>query len=327
MSRFGATILGCDGTRLTSDEKALFRAARPFGFILFARNIETADQVRALCDELRDCVSHDAPILVDQEGGRVQRFRAPLATEWLPPLDQVAASGADAVRFMTLRYWMMALELRALGVDANCAPMLDVAHSDTHPFLKNRCYGYNAETVAKIGRAVANGLMAGGVLPVMKHMPGHGRAIADSHKDLPRVSVPREDLEMDFAPFRALNDLPMGMTAHIVFDAIDNAPATTSEAMMQVIRDEIGFDGLMMTDDLSMEALSGSLADRARASVAAGCDVVLYCKGQLDELHEVVEASGEMTAAAQARAERVLGLRQSSQMVDIEALTAELKAF
>ncbi|MGR3711732.1 MAG: glycoside hydrolase family 3 N-terminal domain-containing protein [Shimia sp.] len=327
MNGFGATIFGCEGLRLSDKERTFFRDSRPFGFILFGRNIDSADQVRALCDDLRSCVDHHAPILIDQEGGRVQRFRAPLATEWLPPLEHVQAAGENAARAMYLRARITAHELLSLGVDANCAPMVDVAHSDTHPFLKNRCYGFDAGTVAEIGRAVADGLMDGGVLPVIKHMPGHGRALVDSHFDLPTVSTPEAELDADFAPFKALSDLPMGMTAHLVFEALDAAPATTSLKMMRLIRERIGFGGLIMTDDISMQALKGPLAQRSADSIAAGCDVVLHCNGEMEDMRAVAEASGVMTAAAQARAEAALMARKTPETVDIEALSAELKAF
>ncbi|MGR3636319.1 MAG: glycoside hydrolase family 3 N-terminal domain-containing protein [Shimia sp.] len=327
MDRFGATIFGCEGLQLSSEERAFFRDVRPFGFILFGRNIESADQVRALCEDLRAYVPHHAPILIDQEGGRVQRFRAPLASEFLPPLEQVVAAGENAERAMYLRYRIIADELLSLGVDANCAPMVDVAHEGTHPFLKNRCYGYDPDNVSRIGRAVAGGLSDGGVLPVVKHMPGHGRAVVDSHFDLPTVAAPVDDLDADFAPFKALNDLPMGMTAHLVYEAIDAAPATTSAKMMQLIRDDIGFGGLVMTDDINMKALKGSLGALSRASIDAGCDVVLHCNGDFAEMQEVAQASGEMTDTAQIRAEAALAARKSPDTVDIEALSAELKAF
>lgn len=327
LSRFGAVISGCEGLRVTAEERALFRETRPFGFILFARNIDTANQVSALCEDLRACVDHDAPILIDQEGGRVQRIRAPLATEWLPPLEQVAQAGEKAARSMYLRYRMIAHELRSLGIDSNCAPMVDVARPETHKFLQNRCYGSDSETVIAIGKAVAEGLMDGGVLPVIKHMPGHGRAFVDSHLDLPRVTAERHELEADFAPFRAMNDLPMGMTAHIVFDAVDDAPATTSAKAMQMIREDIGFGGLIMTDDIGMEALSGTVAERSIASLAAGCDAVLHCNGTFADRQAVAEACGEMSDAAQARAEAVLAIKRVPQPVDIEAIAEELKAF
>ncbi|TCL09702.1 beta-N-acetylhexosaminidase [Shimia isoporae] len=327
MSPFGATIFGCEGLRLSAGERAFFRNARPFGFILFARNIETADQVRALCAELRSCVDHHAPILIDQEGGRVQRFRAPLATEFVPPLEEVERAGANASRAMYLRGRIIAHELHGMGVDANCAPMLDVARDGTHPFLKNRCYGTDPEEISSIGRAMADGLSDGGVLPVMKHMPGHGRAVVDSHFDLPTVTAAEAELAADFAPFKALNDLPMGMTAHLVYTAFDNRPATTSPKMMQLIREHIGFDGLVMTDDISMKALTAPLAEKSAASIAAGCDVVLHCNGDLAEMREVAQACGLMTVAAQARAEAALAARKTPDTVDIEALTAELKTF
>jgi beta-N-acetylhexosaminidase len=322
---FGATILDADGLRLTSDEKALFREADPFGFILFARNIDTADQVRALCDDMREAVGRDAPITIDQEGGRVQRLRAPLAREWLPPLDFAEQAGDRAVRAMYARYRLIADELRALGIDSNCAPMVDVPGSDTHPFLKNRCYARDPVRIAELGRAVADGLLDGGVLPVVKHMPGHGATTVDSHFDLPRVSDERDTLTgRDFAPFRALNDLPMGMTAHIVFDALDDLPATLSPVVMDIIRDKIGFDGLIMTDDITMKALAGTLPDIARASLDAGCDVVLLCNASLADRAAVAEASGRLSPKGQARAEAALARRKPPQPLDIAALEADL---
>ncbi len=327
MSSFGATIFGCEALQLSIEEKAFFRDANPFGFILFARNIADADQVRNLCAELRDTVGHNAPILIDQEGGRVQRLRPPMATEWAPPLAHILETGKNAERAMYLRYRIIAQELRALGVDANCAPMVDVATEHTHPFLKNRCYGSEPNVVAQLGRAVANGLSDGGVLPVLKHVPGHGRAQVDSHLDLPTVKVSRDALTRDFAPFAALSDLPMGMTAHLVYEAVDPAPATTSAKMMRLIRDEIGFGGLIMTDDICMEALSGTLAERAHNSLRAGCDVVLHCSGKLAEMVEVAHASGGMGDLAQSRAEAALAARQTPETVDIAALAEELKAF
>ncbi|SMP23224.1 beta-N-acetylhexosaminidase [Shimia sagamensis] len=327
MNRFCAAIFGCDGLRLTAEETAFFRDVQPFGFILFARNIDTADQVRMLCDELRACVDHHAPILIDQEGGRVQRLRPPLASEWVPPLEEVQKAGPNAARAMYLRYRIIAHELMALGVDANCAPMVDVARPATHPFLRNRCYGDDPQQIIEIGRAVAEGLWDGGVFPVVKHMPGHGLAVVDSHKDLPRVSVPKAQLKADFAPFKALKGLPMGMTAHIVFEDMDDRPATTSPKMMKFMRDEIGFDGLIMTDDIDMQALSGSVDQRAAAAIAAGCDAVLHCNGTLAERQAVAEAIGEMTEAGQRRAEVVLATRRQAVPVDIEALAEELKAF
>jgi len=327
MIPFGATILDADGLRLTADEKAFFRDVTPFGFILFARNIDTPEQVRALCNEMRDCVGWRAPITIDQEGGRVQRLRAPLWTEWMPPLDFVAAAGEHAEEAMYLRYRLIAAELHDLGIDSNCAPMVDVACDETHDFLRNRCYGTDAETVARLGRAAADGMLAGGVLPVLKHIPGHGRATLDSHYNLPRVSAELDDLKAsDFAPFAALKDVPMGMTAHLVYEALDAMPATLSPKVMSVIREDIGFDNLIMTDDISMKALSGTLTQISKSALDAGCDVILHCNGTLDARREVAEAAGKMTFAAQTRAERALAARRPPDDIDIPAVQAQLEA-
>ncbi|MDX5350385.1 MAG: beta-N-acetylhexosaminidase [Paracoccaceae bacterium] len=320
----GATILGgIAGTTLTADEAAFFRDADPWGFILFGRNVESPQQLRRLTGDLRAAVGRDCVITVDQEGGRVQRLRAPHWTDWPAPLDQAGAGP----RAMWLRYYLIGQELRAVGIDSNCAPTLDVAQEGTHPFLRNRCLGTDPAQVAALGRAAAEGLLAAGVLPVMKHMPGHGRASADSHHDLPVVEAGLADLDaVDFVPFRALADLPMGMTAHIRFPALDDAPATASRAVIDLIRQRIGFDGLLMTDDITMQALSGTEAERAAASIAAGCDLVLHCNGTVASMAPVVEAAGAMTAAAARRAEAALALRHPPQQADIAALRAEFHA-
>ncbi len=323
--RYGATILDASGLRLTAQEKALFRAVKPFGFILFARNIDTPEQVRALCDELREAAGHEAVITVDQEGGRVQRLRAPHWRDWTAPLDFVQAAGPNAAEAMYLRFRLIADELHRVGIDSNCAPMVDVAGAQTHAFLRNRCYGTTPDAVAALGRAAADGMLAGGVLPVVKHMPGHGRATMDSHFDLPQVDAPRAALDThDFAPFKALNDLPMGMTAHLVYDAIDPRPATLSPVMMQLIREDIGFDNLIMTDDISMKALTGEGDAIAAGALAAGCDVVLYCNATLEDRTRVADTAGEMSDAAQTRAARALAMRRTPDDVDIPALTAKL---
>ncbi|ASM72096.1 MULTISPECIES: beta-N-acetylhexosaminidase [Roseobacteraceae] len=325
--KFGATILDADGLRLSSDEIAFFRDVLPFGFILFARNIDNPDQVRALCADMRNALGYECPITIDQEGGRVQRLRAPHWREWLPPLDFVIAAGDQVERAMYLRGRVIAHELRAIGVDSNCAPMVDVACENSHPFLRNRCYGTDAAQVATLGRAHAQGMLDGGVLPVVKHIPGHGRATQDSHFDLPTVAASRAELDsQDFAPFKALNDLPMGMTAHLVYDAIDTAPATLSPKVMDVIRSDIGFDGLIMTDDISMKALSGSLTGLSRGALDAGCDVILHCNGTLAERMEVAAAAGEMGAEAQRRADAALDARHAPDDIDISAADAELES-
>ncbi|MEY4984274.1 MAG: hypothetical protein RIR62_2540 [Pseudomonadota bacterium] len=322
----GAAIFGCEGPRLTESERAFFRDFDPFGFILFARNVEDPDQLRRLTGDLRAAVGRDAPILIDQEGGRVQRLRAPHWRDWDPPLDMVARAGGHAMRAMSIRARLIAQELRAVGIDANCAPCADIAGAATHPFLHNRCYGSDPVTVAALARVTAEAHLAGGVLPVVKHLPGHGRATADTHLHLPTVAEPLDTLNAtDFAPFRALADLPMAMTAHIVFAAIDpDRPATQSPAVIRVIREVIGFGGLLMTDDLNMQALSGDLADRTGRAIAAGCDIALHCKGDLDEMVMVAGAAGAMSAAAQDRARAALARRLPPEPVDIGALEAEL---
>jgi beta-N-acetylhexosaminidase len=320
----GATIFGCAGPALLPDERAFFRAADPFGFILFARNVDTPDQLRRLTGDLRAAVGRDAPILVDQEGGRVQRLRAPHWRDWEPPLDSIAAAPSveAAAAMMRARATVIAAELRAVGIDANCAPLGDVARPGTHPFLRNRCYGSDPASVSLIARAVADGLMAGGVLPVMKHLPGHGLSHLDTHHDLPTVDETLEVLDrIDFAPFRALADLPMAMTAHLVFAAVDpGLPATQSPKMICIIRERIGFRGLLMSDDLNMQALQGTLAERTRRTIGAGVDVALHCKGDLQEMREVADAAGEMTPAAAARAQAALAARPAAGMALEEAL-------
>lgn len=323
MSRFGATVLDPVGPVLSAEEKAFFRDADPFAFILFARHVVDGDQLRRLCGDLREAVGRDALITIDQEGGRVQRLVPPMATQFLPPLEEVALAGDRAAEAMKLRYQIIAHELRSYGIDSNCAPLVDVAAPETHPFLQNRCYGMQPDQVAAIGRAVADGLLAGGVVPVVKHLPGHGRAVSDSHKELPRVNVPRAALDQDFAPFKALNDLPMGMTAHLLYDALDDRPATLSPVIMQQIRQEIGFDGLIMTDDISMQALSGDRGQIAQQAIAADCDAVLYCNAPLADKIQVAEASGQMTAEAQRRADRAIAARETPETIDIEALKAK----
>ncbi len=324
---FGATILDADGLRLSKDEARFFREADPFGFILFARNIDTPDQVYALCSEFREAVGREAPITIDQEGGRVQRLRGPAWEEWDAPLDFVRRAGDEAPRAMYLRYRLIAEELKALSIDSNCAPLVDLARDDTHDFLKNRCYGFEPDAVAELGRAVADGHLDGGVLPVLKHMPGHGRAMTDSHYKMPEVSAELEELaDTDFATFRTLNDLPLGMTAHIRFSRIDDAPATLSRDVMNIVRSDIGFDGLVMTDDISMKALEGSVEEITRMSLEAGCDVVLQCNQSLADREACANAAGAMHDAAQVRAERALAARKTPDDIDIPELKAELEA-
>ncbi|MCB1331424.1 MAG: glycoside hydrolase family 3 protein [Maritimibacter sp.] len=324
----GAAIFGCDGLRLSRDEARFFQGADPFGFILFARNVESPDQLRWLTTELREAVGWEAPVFIDQEGGRVARLRAPHWREWLPPLEQVAQNKRGAARAMQIRYRIIADELRAVGIDGNCAPIADLAYPETHPILKNRCYGDDVVRVADIAAAVAVGLVEGGVLPVVKHIPGHGRAQVDSHEGLPRVKAKAKKLRVtDFLAFQTVAGLPMAMTAHVVYEALDpDNPATTSAVMIGQVRETIGFKGLLWTDDISMGALSGPIETRARAALAAGCDIVLHCNGKLDEMRGVAEAAGRMSPAARARAEDALGWRRDPEPVDIAALEAEFRA-
>ena len=322
-----AAIYAPQGGVLTAWERSFFRDVQPVGFILFARNIETPDQLRRLTDDLRDLTDPLTPILIDQEGGRVQRMRAPHWREYLPALDQMVQA-RDPMRAHWIRNRLIAAELADVGISANCAPLADIAEPQTHPFLQNRLYGYDVETVTQAAQLCADAHLAGGILPVVKHIPGHGRAVTDSHLHLPRVDQPRDVLDThDFAPFRALADLPMGMTAHIVFSQIDaDAPATISDKMMRVIREDIGFKGLLMTDDISMQALSGSVATRSSAAIAAGCDVVLHCNGDPAEMAQVAEAVGAVKPEAKLRVNRALGFLKTPEIIDIPSLEAELEA-
>lgn len=323
----GAAIFGCLGHRLTAAERAFFRDADPFGFILFARNLDNPAQIGALTAQLRDAVGRQAPILIDQEGGRVARLRPPVWLDWPTPMDQVAGSQpGQAARGMYLRYRLIADELLHLGIDANCAPMVDVPGKGVHEIILSRCYGRDPGEIAAIGRAVADGLLAGGVLPVLKHIPGHGRPNVDSHVALPRTDATRPDLEaVDFLPFRVLADLPMAMTAHVVYGAIDpERCATLSPEVIAVIRRDIGFDGLLMSDDISMQALSGSFRDRSRRALDAGCDVILNCHGIMADMQEIAAEAGRLDGPSLRRAEGVLAARRKPDEIEPSALLAEL---
>ncbi|MEM1161421.1 MAG: beta-N-acetylhexosaminidase [Pseudomonadota bacterium] len=325
----GALILAPEGLVLGDREAAFFREADPWAFILFARNFDSPEQARRLTSKLRDTVGRDAPVLVDQEGGRVQRMGPPHWRQWRPVLGLFdGADEASALEATRLRYRIIADELRAVGIDVNCAPLLDVLAPDGHEIIGNRALGRDPEEVIRRGRAVSEGLKAGGVLPVIKHIPGHGRANADSHEALPVVPTPRAELEaIDFAPFRAMAHEALGMTAHVVFEAIDPGNcATLSPECIRVIRKEIGFDGLLMTDDLSMNALYGSMTERAKKSIAAGCDVILHCNGELPEMEEIAAAAPRLEGAALRRAERAAAARQTPDPADIHAAVARYES-
>ena len=328
-----AFITGLSGPDLSAVEREFIRSERPWGFILFKRNIETPAQVILLIKELRKEIGEpDAPVLVDQEGGRVQRFGPP---HWpvYPPgaifgvlYDIDPALGLSAAR---LSARLIAADLIETGITVDCLPLADVPVAGADAVIGNRAYGTEPGKVAAIARAVTEGLEQGGILPVLKHIPGHGRATADTHFRLPEVDTTRTELERtDFAAFRPLADLPMAMTAHVVFSALDPAhPATTSATIIeQVIRGVVGFQGLLMSDDVSMNALAGSIAERTRAIFAAGCDMVLHCNGKLDEMREVARETPELSGKALERARRALASRKAPQAFDRLAARAELDA-
>ncbi|HUL88785.1 MAG TPA: beta-N-acetylhexosaminidase [Pseudolabrys sp.] len=320
-----AFITGLAGLSISPVERAFFREAQPWGLIIFKRNVSTPIQVTELADSFRETVGWEAPILVDQEGGRVQRLQPPYWPAYPPGrryselYDREPASGIAAAR---MAGHLIAADLRPLGIDVDCLPLADVPLASADPVIGDRAYGEEPGKVAAIARAIAEGLQAGGVLPVLKHLPGHGRASADSHHKLPVVDADRATLEAtDFAAFRPLADLPLGMTAHVVFSAIDPvAPATTSVTIVrQVIRGFIGFQGLLMSDDVSMKALSGSIAERSRAALAAGCDVVLHCNGDMREMTAVAGEAPVLSGDAAKRATAALAARIAPEEFDTEA--------
>ncbi len=327
-----AFITGVSGTTLTADERAFLRAERPWGGILFKRNIDNPAQVAALVSEFRDAVGRaDAPVLIDQEGGRVQRLGPP---HWpVYPSGSVFSTLYDIEPELGLRAaWLssrlMAADLAELGIDVDCLPLADVPVAGADAVIGNRAYGHTPAKVAAIARAVTDGLADGGVLPVLKHIPGHGRATADLHHKLPVVETELVELEAtDFAAFQPLSDLAMAMTAHVVFKSLDAAqPATTSPKIIaEVIRGTIGFQGLLMSDDVSMNALSGTIAERTRAIVAAGCDVVLHCNGKLEEMLAVASETPVLAAEALDRANAALAQRRAAQPLDRELARLELE--
>lgn len=332
MTESKATILGCSGLALTSEEKAFYRGERPWGFILFGRNISEAAQITDLVAELRDSVGWHAPVLIDQEGGRVQRIRPPILKRY--PSGQVLGDLYRRDPALGLRAaWAMsrlhAFDLSSLGIDVDCLPVLDVPVEGSSNVIGDRAYGGYPETVIAMGRAAAEGLKAGGLLPVMKHMPGHGRGFADSHLELPVVTVSRDELEAhDFPPFVAMKDELMAMTCHVVFTAIDpDNPATTSRKVTDgIIREHIGFTGLLLSDDSSMNALSGTIGQRAANIIAGGCDIVLHCNGDMDEMREVVANVPQLAGQSLARTKAVEAGFTAADAADEAALRAEFEA-
>lgn len=334
MTESKSMILGCAGKTLTDDEIRLYRDERPWGFILFARNIGEPKQIKDLVSALRETVRRpDAPVFIDQEGGRVQRLRPPLA----PNYPAGAALGAlykqdreAGLRAAWLLARLHAFDLLRFGITADCLPVLDVPIEGASDVIGSRAYGKEPNSVIELGRAVAEGLLSGGMLPVMKHVPGHGRAFSDTHFELPTVDTPLEELRShDFAPFKALNHLPAAMTAHVVYSAIDpEHPATTSiKVVEEVIRGEIGFDGLLMSDDTSMKALSGDFPSKAKAILAAGCDLVLHCNGVMEEMAGIASKTTVLAGKSLERAERALAHIKSGDAKDETEIRAEFAGY
>jgi beta-N-acetylhexosaminidase len=321
-----AAIFGCAGTEISADEIAFFADADPLGFILFGRNVDTPGQVKALVASLREAGGReDAFVLIDQEGGRVARLKPPHwraypAARWfgeLARVDQIVAAEAVA-----LNSRLIAGDLTNLGIDVDCLPVLDVPGSGAHDVIGDRAYGTDPRMVTMMARAACGGLLAGGVLPVVKHIPGHGRAMSDSHLELPVVDCSLDELaSQDFEPFQALAEMPIAMTAHVVYSALDAThPATTSARVIQeVIRGTIGFDGLLLSDDLSMQALDGDLAGRATSASDAGCDVVLHCNGEMVEMTEVAGVIDRLSDAAAERVDRARAMKRDPQPFDAAA--------
>jgi beta-N-acetylhexosaminidase len=328
-----ALITGLAGAALSPNEAQFLRSARPLGIILFLRNCVSHNQIRALVADAKTAIgAGDVLVLIDQEGGRVQRLRPPLGRT-LPPAAAYAGLYAhDPARACQQAFdaaRLVAEDLLELGINTDCAPVLDVPVEGSHAIIGDRAYGTAPSQVAALGRAVAEGFLAGGVLPVIKHIPGHGRATKDSHLDLPIVTTPRAELSRsDFASFKALNDMPAAMTAHVVFTDIDpDEPASTSAKVTgEVMRGEIGFDGLLMSDDLSMQALSGSIHDRARAVIRAGSDVALHCNGDLAEMEQAAAGVPALAGTALRRAESALQLLQTRKPFDLARAEASLAA-
>jgi beta-N-acetylhexosaminidase len=326
-----AAVYGCQGTELQADERAFFQDVHPFGFILFARNCAEPEQVQRLCDSLRDSIGDAAaPIFIDQEGGRVARLKPP---HWRarPPARRFGELFADDVEkgreaaYLCAR--LIARELKDVGVNANCAPLLDVPIAGAHDVIGDRAFSNEPAVVIALGRAQIDGYLDGGVLPVIKHIPGHGRALADSHVALPHVTASADELSaQDFVTFRSLNHAPIAMTAHVVYEAIDpNRPATTSPRVIgRIIRGEIGFEGLLMSDDLSMEALEGPLHQRARAAFLAGCDVILHCNGVLDEMKEIARETKPLDGQALHRADAACAHLRDAVALDFGKAEARL---
>jgi beta-N-acetylhexosaminidase len=323
-----AVIFGCAGPALTADEASFFRDSDPWGFILFRRNVSDPEGTRALVESLRETVGRQAPVFIDEEGGRVSRLQPPHWPCWRDAGDVVSQlDDGPAETLMRLRYRLIAAQLTALGIDCNCAPVVDVRCAQTHPVIGMRAYGTSPSRVALLARAAWDGMTAGGVLPVIKHLPGHGRATQDSHLTLPVVDAPRAHLEaVDFAAFRPLADAPMGMTAHIRYTALDpERCATFSATVIGLIRREIGFRGLLMTDDISMGALAGPIEQRVETALSAGCDMILHCNGDPAEMAAAAAAAPVLEGLPANRAAAALASRKAPEPFDAAETLAALR--
>lgn len=328
-----AAFFGLAGTEVSADERAFFKAVQPAGFILFARNCASPAQVKALCDDLRSlCSIQPAPILIDQEGGRVARLRPP---HWLdhPPAAVIgqlyAQDPAKGLAAANAQAALIGAELAHLGITVDCLPVLDVGFAHTHAVIGDRAYSSDPDKVAMLGQAAIDGLQSAGVVPVIKHIPGHGRAMADSHLDLPVVDAPRDELAaIDFAPFVAARAAPMAMTAHILYTALDkhNCATLSPHIIGDIIRKHIGFEGLLMTDDLSMKALGGGFSERTEKALAAGCDIVLHCNGDMAEMEDVAHGLSALSSEAMVRLDRAMQIAAHSDTLDIPSLLARRNA-
>ena len=335
MTAIGAFISGCSGPVLSTAERDFFARSNPWGLILFKRNCETPEQLKTLTSAFRAAVGRkNAPVFIDQEGGRVQRLGPPSNAWRRYPAARAYGEAFNVSALVALRAArnvgrLMAEDLIAAGITANCVPVLDVPQPGAHEIVGNRAYSDRIEAIMALARAHAAGFVDGGVLPVIKHIPGHGRAKADSHLELPVVDAKRADLEaVDFPPFAAMADAPMAMTAHVVYTALDKtAPATLSKKVISgVIRKQIGFRGLLMTDDLSMKALTGTYAEKTARALEAGCDIVLHCNGQMDQMEEVAAAAGVLKGKALARAKAALKTARKPQPFDRAQALKDLEA-
>lgn len=326
-----AVIFGCSGAELTRSERTFFRDADPWAFILFARNVETPTQVKRLCTQLRETVGRDALIFIDQEGGRVRRLKEPI-WPFYPSLGHYAAldhMGLDARRAVWLHHRLIAHDLLELGITANCAPVLDIPQDDADPIISDRALGRDPDTIISLAHAAMAGMMSGGVVPVIKHIPGHGRATVDSHVKLPTVNTESAIMKhFDYKPFMKLADAPMAMTAHIVYSDVDRSKplSVSKKAVSHIVRDTIGFDGLLMSDDIGMKALNGSLTEISQDVLSAGCDVVLHCDGELPHMVQVAAGTQTMNEQAARRALHAEICARDAEELDVDAAREEFRA-